>query len=248
MRKHNAMRPPLILPLIPGPIIPLIPNMNIDNGMMKQLVKLGLMLMIGVSMSAYAELFGFGGTSWKEEALLHDGRKIIVERSQTRGGRHEIGQEVPINSLKISFTLPESHKAITWDTTIGMNDSDSSLKPLALDVVKGVPYLVTVPLICHNYNKWGRPNPPYVYLKYDGKGWQRIPLEEFPTEIKAANLVNRIQAQEHQLASHTGVVTADEIKQFNGTFKRNVLYQQIFVREKIKNAAEAPVLDCPEFE
>jgi len=215
---------------------------------LKQLSKLSFQLMMGVSIGAYAGWFGFGGASWKEEAQLHDGRKIIVERSQTRGGRHEIGQEVPIHSLKISFTLPGTHKAITWETTIGMNDSDSSLKPLALDVVKGVPYLVTVPLICHNYNKWGRPNPPYVFLKYDGEAWQRIPLEEFPTEIKAANLVNRIQAQEHQLASHTGVVTADEIKKFNGTFKRNVMYQQIFVREKIKSAAEAPVLDCPKFE
>jgi Ca2+-binding RTX toxin-like protein len=27
-------------------------------------------------MSAYAGLFGFGGTSWKEEVLLHDGSKL----------------------------------------------------------------------------------------------------------------------------------------------------------------------------
>jgi hypothetical protein len=210
--------------------------------------RLGWFFMLCVSMSADAGLFGFGGTSWKEEVLLHDGSKIIVERSQTRGGQHEIGQEVPVNSHKISFSLPGAHEAIMWETTIGMDNSDSSLKPLALDIVKGVPYLVTIPLICHNYNKWGRPNPPYVFFKYDGKAWQRIPLEEFPVEIKAANLVNRIQAQEHQLASHSGVVTADEVKKFNGTFRREVMYQQIFVREKINSAAEAPVLGCDKFE
>lgn len=215
--------------------------MRTSYGMLKQIAKLGLIFMMGASMSACSK-------SWKEEVQLHDGSKIIVERSQTRGGRHEIGQEIPVNSHKISFTLPGAHEAIIWETTIGMDNNDSSLKPLALDVVKGVPYLVTIPLICHNYNKWGRPNPPYVFLKYDGKAWQRIPLEKFPAEIKGANLVNRIQAQEHQLAAHTGVVTADEIKKFNGTLRPEVMYQQVFVRDEIKSAAEAPVLGCDKFE
>ena len=98
---------------------------------------------LGVSMNADAGLFGFGGTSWEEEVLLHDGSKLIVKRSQTRGGRHETGQEVPINSHKISFTLPGAHEAITWETTIGLGANDSSLGLLALDVVKGVPYIVT---------------------------------------------------------------------------------------------------------
>lgn len=58
------------------------------HGMLKQVTKLGLILMMGLSMSAEAGLFGFGGTSWKEEVLLHDGSKIIVERSVELGGRH----------------------------------------------------------------------------------------------------------------------------------------------------------------
>ena len=62
---------------------------------------------------------------------------------------------------------------------------------------------------CHAYNKWGRPNPPYGFFKYDGKAWQRIPLEEFPAEIKEANMVNSTQKHEHQLDAHSGVVTAE---------------------------------------
>ena len=208
---------------------------------------ISLVLTLGVSMNADAGLFGFGGASWEEEALLHDGSKLIVKRSQTRGGRHEIGQEVPINSHKISFTLPEAHEAITWETTIGLK-SDSNLKPLALDVVKGVPYLVTITLGCHAYNKWGRPNPPYVFFKYDGKAWPRIPLEEFPAEIKEANVVNGIQAHEHQLAAHSGVVTADEIKKINGKLGPSAIFQQVFVREEIKNSDNAPELGCSKLE
>ena len=46
-------------------------------------------ILLGVSMSADAGLFGYGGTSWMEEVLLHDGQKLIVERSQTYGGYAE---------------------------------------------------------------------------------------------------------------------------------------------------------------
>jgi hypothetical protein len=65
-------------------------GMRIHCEMLKRIATLGLLLMMGMSMSAEAGLLGFGGTSWKEEVLLHDGQKLIVERSQTRGGNHEI--------------------------------------------------------------------------------------------------------------------------------------------------------------
>ncbi len=222
--------------------------MRTDYRMWERITKLGLFLAMGVSMNAEAGVFGFGGTSWKEEVLLHDGSKVIVKRSQTRGGRHEVGQEVPINSHKISFTRPGTREAITWETTIGMKDSDSSLGLLALNIVKGVPYIVTSTYGCHAYNKWGRPNPPYVFLKYDGKTWQRVPLEAFPTEIKEANVVIETQENEHQLDSHTGVVTAAEIKSINGTFSHDAAYLQVFVREEIQSSDNAPVLGCSKFQ
>jgi hypothetical protein len=141
------------------------------------------------SINAFAFLGIDNSANWKEEVLLHDGRKIIMERSQTRGGLHEIGQDVPLNKHMISFKLPETSEQITWQTTIGRDIKDTELLPLALDIIKGIPYLVTIPMGCIAYNKWKRPNPPYVFLKYDGKNWNRISLEEFPPEIKGANMV-----------------------------------------------------------
>lgn len=215
--------------------------MSIPQTLLQRIARLGLILMMGASMSACSE-------SWKEEVLLHDGSKLIVERSQKRGGRHEIGQEVPVNWHRMIFTLPETNETVVWETKIGMNSDDSSLKPLALDVVKGVPYLITIPLICHNYNRWGRPNPPYVFLKFANKEWQRIPLEEFPAEIKEANLVNEFGLEEKKLIAHAGVVTADEIRKMNGAFKRDAMYQQVFVREPINTPDLAPDLGCDKFE
>jgi hypothetical protein len=60
---------------------------------MKVFGTISTILNLGVSLNAEAGLFGFGGTSWKEEVLLHDGSKVIVDRSAERGGRHEIGQK-----------------------------------------------------------------------------------------------------------------------------------------------------------
>jgi hypothetical protein len=67
------------------------------------------LMILGGSMNACA----IGGSSWKEEVLLHDGRKLIVERSQTYGGRHEIGQTPPIKEQDITFTLPGTKRALT---------------------------------------------------------------------------------------------------------------------------------------
>ena len=53
----------------------------------------------------------------------------------------------------------------------------------------GVPYLATSPAGCIAYNKWGRPNPPYVLFKYVNDKWQQIPLKEFPRELAEANLM-----------------------------------------------------------
>jgi len=57
----------------------------------------------------------FGNTaSWKEEVLLHDGNTVIVKRSQTYGGRHEIGQSPPVREHTISFSMLGSGNAIRW--------------------------------------------------------------------------------------------------------------------------------------
>lgn len=149
-------------------------------------LKLGLILMLGASMSACA---GFGGTSWKEEVLLHDGSKIIAERSVARGGRHELGQRPPIESQRLKFTMPVSGERVTWEDNYSEDIGTASFLPMLLDIRQRAAYLVANPMGCLSYNKWGRPNPPYVVFRYEGKEWRRIPLQELPAEIKTPNLI-----------------------------------------------------------
>jgi len=145
-----------------------------------------LLMILGGGMSACA----MGNkTSWKEEVLLQDGRKIIVDRSVERGGRHEIGQKPPYKEQSMSFTMPISNEPITWEDHYSEDVGSANFLPMLLDISNGTPYLVVYPMGCLSYNKWGRPNPPYVIFKYDGKAWQRIPLKELPAEIKTPNLI-----------------------------------------------------------
>lgn len=185
-----------------------------QKSMMKRWA-IGISLMIlGGGMSACAD-----GTSWKEEVLLHDGKKLIVERSQTYGGRHEIGQKPPIKEQEITFTLPNSSRPITWKSEYSEDIGRANLNLLALHVLNGTPYIVAEPNLCLAYNKWGRPNPPYVFFKYDGKAWQRIPLSTFPAQFKDINVVVNTLGESGTLGS-AKVISADTARELNSQLWR----------------------------
>ncbi len=146
-----------------------------------------------VSMSADAGTWGFGGKtmSWKEEVLLHDGQIIVVERFYNLGSYPTLdSRERAALDQTVTFSLPGTKKAIVWTTDF--RDAEpvpNSLNLLLLDVVKGVPYIATYPAGCIAYNKWKRPNPPYILFKYEGGEWKRISLAEFPAELTKNNVI-----------------------------------------------------------
>lgn len=214
--------------------------MNTGHWLLKAFSTIGLILALGVSMNAEAGPFGFGGTSWKEEVLLHDGSKIIVERSQTRGGRGEVGQS-PIKEHTITFSLPNSGKDISWTSEYSEDVGRANFNLLALHILNGTPYLVVEPNLCLSYNKWGRPNPPYVFFMHDGKAWQRIPLTELPSVFKEINLVNNTSAHEKELIS-LGTASAERIKEFNSSL-RQPEYKSI-LREPVKRGADGSAVNC----
>ena len=193
--------------------------MNNRHRLLRLFKTISLVLTLGVSMNADAGLFGFGGDSWKEEVLLHDGSKIIVERSQSYGGRHEIGQTPPIKEQDITFTLPNTSTTIEFTSEYGEDIGRANFKLLALHILNGTPYIVTSPNLCLSYNKWGRPNPPYVFFKYDGKEWKRIALEELPPEFKDINLVVNSKGEEKILTAQS-IVTAELVKKLNGELEQ----------------------------
>lgn len=193
-----------------------------------------LVFTVTFSLNALAGFLGFGGDSWKEEVLLHDGQKMIVKRSLSYGGRHEIGQSEPIKEQTISFQLPGSNKDVSWTSEYGEDLGRTNFNLLAVHVLNGTPYVVAEPNLCLSYNKWGRPNPPYVFFKYDGKAWQRIPVSEFPTEFKTFNVVIGLSSQAVEILVKQGQVSAETVRKRNGELTR-FRDQPTITREAIPN-------------
>jgi hypothetical protein len=146
-------------------------------------------LIVALTACAGAGALGMGGDTWQEEVLLHDGRKMVVERYTLRGGRHEVGQKGDYIAQTMRFTPPGSSKAIEWQDQRSADLGNSSFLPMAVEVVRGTPYIVANTMGCLAYNKWGRPNPPYVVFKHEANTWQRIALTDLPPEVKTPNLV-----------------------------------------------------------
>lgn len=203
----------------------------------KQIMKLGLLLMMGVIMNADAGLFNHT-KGWKEEVQLHDGKVFVVERHFNLGGYRTLdARERALLDETISFALPDSIKKILWKTEF-KNDvpEPNSLSALLLDVVGGVPYLATSPAGCISYNKWGRPNPPYVLFKYVNDEWRHIPLAEFPAVLVHANLM---PTPASSLLKPYYTVEAAKTERERGNIND---YAKTILREAVKGAGSL----CPE--
>ncbi len=187
-------------------------------------------------------------TSWKEEVLLHNGRKIIIERSFKRDpfARREIGQPAMRVEESMRFTIPDTNQSVEWKSEIGVKLQDS-LTLLMLDLMEGVPYIGTIPVRCHSFNKWGRPNPAYVFFKHDGNTWQRVALEDFPAEFKKANVMiggyNPYQLSKAE--KNASYLSAKTIKAQNSHMTPESRYMREFIRKPV-TFGPASMASCEE--
>jgi hypothetical protein len=163
--------------------------------------------------------------SWKEEVLLHDGQKIIVERSQTYGGRSEPGQSGPVKEHNIRFSVPGGSRFITWTSEYSQDIGRTNFNLLAVHVKDATPYIVAEPNLCLSYNKWGRPNPPYVFFKLEGDVWQRVALEQFPAEFTTINVAHNTVGRDAQTLVGMGTVPVEKVQAMN--VSSNPIYRRI---------------------
>ncbi|MDK2742944.1 MAG: hypothetical protein NDI90_08505 [Nitrospira sp. BO4] len=202
-------------------------------------------LVVSIEMSGCAGVgaLPFGDPTWKEEVLLHDGSRIVVKRSQSYGGRHEPGQSSPVKEQTVTFTLPNTSTTLEFKSDYGEDIGRANFQLIALHILHGTPYIGTVPNLCLSYNKWGRPNPPYVLFRYDSKAWQRIPLEELPAEFKDINLVINSKGEEKLLTAQS-VVTAELVKKLNGELRQPEF--KTILREAVKLGSLGSAVNCEE--
>lgn len=156
------------------------------------------------------------GDTWHEEALLHDGRTIVAERYVRRGGRAEIGQSGAYVEQQLNFSEPTTGKTYRWNDGYSPDLGMANFLLLELHVVDQVPYVVATPMGCQSYNKWGRPNPPYVIFKAQGNQWERIDVAGLPAVAQSANLLH--SAPDDWIRRHkTQRATSHQIQAENAT-------------------------------
>ena len=199
-----------------------------SNGLLRVCKTIGLMLALGVSMSACAT----STFTWKEEVLLHDGRKMIVERSDIYDSsmRHEIGQSAPLAEHKTTFVTPGTNQTVTWKSDNRSFSDPENLNLLVLDFLGSVPYVATTIGGSIAYNKWGRPNPPYVFFKHDGKAWRRISLEKFSETFKINLIVTGLKKDNPKIAEADrkfGFVPAQIVEKINSEPGKSKEYYSI---------------------
>jgi len=203
---------------------------------------------LAISMSACAT---GSSISWKEEVLLHDGRKMVVERKDIHDSSlpHEIGQGAPLAEHVTTFNMPDTKQRVTWRSDNRSRSEPDNLDLMVLDFMNGVPYAAAGITRCIAYNRWGRPNPPYVFFKYDGKAWQRISLEEFPAEFKEPNVMIG-GYDEYSLTVEerdASVLTAGKVRKVNKAAGRSPESYTI-IREPLKIGAPANCGEMIRFE
>jgi len=191
-------------------------NMRIFEVLSKLVQIGGLTVCVLTSMGVNAGLFGFGDASWKEDVQLHDGNVIVVKRTLRYGGIRELGQSETIKEQEISFLLTGGNgKEIVFKSEYSEDIGRSNLDLLALHILRGTPYIVTSPNLCLSYNKWGRPNPPYLIFRHDGKSWMHISIKEFPSEFTTINLALSLGGQNIKEIKKIGHVSIENVKSIN---------------------------------
>ncbi|WP_051071673.1 hypothetical protein [Azoarcus sp. KH32C] len=206
--------------------------MEYCNSLVRATRGLGLILGLLLNLTACAGIFGSANMNWQEEVLLHDGSRVIVERSVERGGPHEVGQRPSYIKETVSFTHPTTGEQIVWEDKATPDLRNSNFLPMALDIYQDKVYLVASPMGCLAYNKWGRPNPPYVVFSHQNKTWKRVPLQELPPETKALNLIFSSPDTEVENLGKR-FVDAEAIRNINSGYKQNE-YNSI-IREPLRS-------------
>lgn len=124
---------------------------------------------------------------WTDEALLHDGRTIDVQRTVAyhfAGGElSEAFKQWP-DQYEVTATNPDTGATVRWS-------GEQKFNPILIDFLGKTTYLVAVATsIYADLKQYGCPEIPYVFFRQNegDRGWTQIVGSEFPKQLLRANL------------------------------------------------------------
>jgi len=149
---------------------------------------------------------------WKEEILLHDGRKIVAQREDVEGGWAEPGQSGSAQKRTITFPDPDIQgKKYTHQIT-------GSSNYLLVDFENGVPWLVvsvgpfSVDTDC--------PIGSYETFTQINGAWRSVSYSTLPKRFNKPNMATTYTPDMPDLRRRGKILTADEINRIIAAKKK----------------------------
>jgi hypothetical protein len=105
--------------------------------------------------------------------------------------------------------MPGTNENVVWHDKFTEDIGGANFLPMYLEIRKDSAYLVVYPMGCVSYEKWGRPNPPYVVFRYQAKEWRRIAVQELPNEFNTPNLI--FSSPDHEAKKIDKAVVSPEL-------------------------------------
>lgn len=127
------------------------------------------------------DMLGGNSLKWTEDVRLPDGRVVQLTRYQEFNGPHEIGDTPNQSDYWLEFKNPETGEVVKWE------QKAPGLSTMALMLDGKSPLLLTSPSFGGSYDKFNRPNPPYLLYKYDG-AWRQIDVSKIPLKRFRVNM------------------------------------------------------------
>ena len=124
---------------------------------------LGLVAVVALLIVWLVFFWGKQRKAWTEEVVLADGSKIEVARRLTlEKTYYELFQA----GLKPTFQRLRLPDGVTFETEdrlilLHLERGDAPVRWT----------LLAAPAFCATYDKFNRPEPPYIQFEYDGNGW-----------------------------------------------------------------------------
>lgn len=143
---------------------------------------------------------------WKQEALLQDGRVLVVERRSelTPSNPFDLSNRMEIGQT-LTFHHPDTNERIEWRIPEG-------LQPVMIDFDHGVSVYVLDTYTVADYSKWGCPNPPYLAYRYQQGKWRHVAFETLPASFTRRNLLEMSMAWRGLKTG--GRISADQMEGF----------------------------------
>lgn len=205
------------------------------------LLSVGTLLIVSGGLTGCSRVAGGKVYDWKEDVVLHDGKHLSVTR-KVRVGGHNVMHPSNYTDQTISFTAPSNYLELTWSEPFKSYMGGTTLIPLTVDIKDGAAYISAIPVNCIAYTYWGRPNPPYVIFRNTGGGWQRIGMENMPTEFSRPNIIVSDPAEEIKRGG-TSDFSARQVNELN----KGLRYIELKKIVREPGAWDMGLSECPQY-